>query len=95
MTPAAGDRDRPGDSRGPRRFIDARGRAWEARAHLEAREDWSSADEETHRSGYPVGWLHFTSGEVRKRLRLFPPNWWTLDDAELERLARRARTVDD
>ena len=86
--------DDGGDQRGAheaRRFSDADGRCWTVTEDLIAEREWTSADEESDRSGYPVGWLTFVCGTVRKRLRLFPRQWRSLSDAELERLCRRAR----
>jgi hypothetical protein len=61
--------------------------------HLLPPVGWSSADAESDRAGYPVGWLCFSCGTERKRLRLFPAAWRMLSDADLERLCRRARVV--
>ena len=73
-------------------FSDAEGRHWTVTEEPIPEGEWTSADEETGRSGYAVGWLTFVCGMVRKRLRLFPMQWRCLSDAELERLCRRART---
>jgi hypothetical protein len=83
--PAAAD-----ESRG---FVDVQGRRWAVTEELAPTGEWNSSDEDTHRSGYPVGWLWFASDGMRKRLRLFPAGWRTLADAELERLCRRALVV--
>ena len=85
---------RDGEPDGPRYFRDSRGRRWALTEELTPLAEWTSADAETHRSGYPVGWLSFVSGSLRKRLRLFPAQWRTLSDAELDRLCRRARKVE-
>jgi hypothetical protein len=80
-----------GQPDGPRYFRDGDGQRWAVAEEPTPRGEWSSADRETHRSGYPVGWLSFVCGTLRKRLRLFPAEWRTLSDAELDRLCRRAR----
>ena len=84
-------RVRDGQRDGPRYFRDAEGRRWTVTEEPTPKAEWTSADGETHRSGFPVGWLSFVCGALRKRLRLFPAHWQTLSDAELERLCRRAR----
>ena len=80
-----------GDVDGPRSFTGLDGRRWTASEEPTPPDEWSSADRETHGSGYPVGWLSFACDGVRKRLRLFPAHWRALSDAELDRLCQRAR----
>ena len=77
----------PGRSR---RFRDSQGRGWTVAEEPTPAEEWTSADEETWRAGYPVGWLSFTCGALRKRLRLFPTHWRLLPDSTLEQLCGRA-----
>ena len=79
-----------GDPAGARRFADADGRRWSVVEDLFPRDLWTTADEDTNRSGYPVGWLRFTCDDLHKRLRLFPTGWRSLTEAQLERLCRRA-----
>jgi hypothetical protein len=86
-------RVRAGDPDGLRCFRDGEGLRWTVTEEPTPLGEWSSADEETHRSGYPVGWLSFVGDTRRKRLRLFPAHWRTLSDAELEQLCRRAREL--
>lgn len=78
---------------GSRSFTDARGQRWTVVEERTARADWSSAEQDANDSGYPVGWLYFCCGPARKRLRLYPKDWASLADAQLERLAARARPV--
>ena len=85
---AAGDDSAARDAR---RFSDAEGRCWTVTEEPIPEREWTSADADSDRSGYSVGWLAFVCGTVRKRLRLFPKHWRSLTDAELERLCRRAR----
>lgn len=75
---------------GRRSFTDADGVSWTLAEEPIPLADWTSADEDSHRAGYAVGWLHFTCVDRRKRLRLYPARWWTLSDAQLDRLSRRA-----
>jgi hypothetical protein len=82
---------RAGEPGAPRYFTDAHGRRWKVVEEPIPSRDWTSADQDTHLSGYPVGWLTFSFRRVRKRLRLFPAYWWALPDAELARLCHRAR----
>lgn len=89
--PSASTNTGTGEPGEPRYFTDAQGRRWTVVEEPIPRRDWTSADEDTHHAGYPVGWLSFSSGPVRRRLRLFPAYWWTLPDAELARLCHRAR----
>ena len=88
---AEGGGDDGGAARDVRRFSDADGRRWTVTEEPIPASEWTSADEDTDRSGYAVGWLAFVCGTVRKRLRLFPKQWRSLADPELERLCRRAR----
>lgn len=83
--------DDGGAPRAARHFSDADGRRWTVTEEPIPASEWTSADEDADRAGYPVGWLAFVCGSVRKRLRLFPKQWHALTDAELERLCRRAR----
>ena len=78
---------------GSRQFTDAEGHRWTVVEEWIARVDWTASDEDSHRAGYGVGWLHFACTEHRKRLRLYPVLWLALSDAELDRLCRRAREV--
>ena len=84
---------RGGEPNGRRWFIDAEGRHWTVAEELIPRAEWTTADEESHRAGYGVGWLHFTSAAVRKQRRFFPLHWRTLSDAELETLCERALAI--
>jgi hypothetical protein len=43
--------------------------------------------------GLEQGWLAFMSGERKRRLAPFPPEWQTAPDPELERLCSAARAV--
>lgn len=74
-------------------FTDVEGRHWTVGEELLAPGDWNPSDDDSHRAGYGVGWLHFTSAHMRKRLRLFPRHWRTLSDAELASLSQRALAV--
>jgi hypothetical protein len=49
------------------------------------------ADFEHSQSGYGVGWLVFERAGVRKRVRLYPADWYGLRDDELEKFCGRAR----
>ena len=91
---APSDGAEPAAPNDARRFIDREGRPWTVAEEPFPRQEWTSADEETHRAGHPVGWLRFTSAGLRRRLRLFPARWRTLPPAELERLCRRAMATD-
>ena len=82
-----------GEHEGQRSFTDSDGRHWSVVEELIPRADWTAADDDGHRAGYAVGWLHFHCADLRKRLRLFPVRWRALSDAELDRLCRRALTV--
>lgn len=86
-------RSEGGWSGAPRRFTDARGLRWTVAQESIPRADWTTADEDNHRAGYGVGWLHFACAACRRRLRLFPVRWQALSDAELDRLCRRAMQV--
>ena len=82
-----------GGSEARRQFTDAEGLRWTVAQERIPRDEWTSADEDNHRAGDAVGWLHFGCAECRRRLRLFPSLWLALSDAELDRLCRRAREV--
>ena len=41
--------------------------------------------------GLEKGWLAFVSGEAKRRLAPYPPDWTTADTPELERLCHLAR----
>lgn len=73
--------------------MDADGHRWTVVEEPFPWAEWTSADEDSHRAGYAVGWLHFACAECRRRLRLFPVRWRALPDAELDRLCRRALQV--
>jgi hypothetical protein len=81
---------RANESEAARQFTDAEGLRWTVVEERIPSDDWTSADEENHRAGYGVGWLHFCCAALRRRLRLFPAIWQTLSDADLDRLCRRA-----
>jgi hypothetical protein len=82
-----------GDESDQREFVDVQGRRWTVTEDLVPRPEWSSAEAEAHRAGYPVGWLYFRCDTEQRRLRLFPSAWQTLSDVDLERLCGRARVV--
>jgi hypothetical protein len=86
----SGDSSRAGESEVTRQFTDADGLRWTVVEVRIPSDDWTSADEEHHRAGYVVGWLHFSCAAWRRKLRLFPAIWRSLSDAELDRLCRRA-----
>jgi hypothetical protein len=56
-------------------------------------DEWSTADLESSRHGYGVGWLIFEGGDVRKRLRLYAANWHESSGQELEQLCGRAHRL--
>jgi hypothetical protein len=81
---------RTGDPEATRQFTDAEGLRWTVVEERFPSADWTSADEDHHRAGYGVGWLHFGCAAWARRLRLFPTIWQKLSDVELDRLCRRA-----
>ena len=78
------------EAEGPRRFTDAEGRHWTVREEFIPQAEWTLTDRDGHAAGYAVGWLHFSCGKRRKRLRFFPSHWRTFTDAALDQLCRRA-----
>lgn len=81
----------PGDLR--REFRDAAGRTWIVSESPIPTGEWTTADDETWRAGYGVGWLCFQCGTTRRRRRMYPKRWSRLSDVELERLCLFAREV--
>ena len=79
---------------GRRQFSDVLGRAWTVYEAAIPRRDWTSADEDTNRAEFGVGWLWFECGAYRRRLRLYPKRWDLLSDRQLERLCARGMPYD-
>jgi hypothetical protein len=71
-----------------RTFEDSAGAVWEVfEVHR------SSIGAGAVSGGLEQGWLAFMSGETKRRLAPFPPEWQTAPDPELERLCATARAV--
>lgn len=75
-----------------RAFMDSAGRSWTAKERPIPRPEWTHADEQSDEAGYGVGWLCFVSGELARRLRLYPKEWTLLSDETLAQLCDRARS---
>lgn len=76
-----------------REFRDADDRLWTVFESLIPRSEWTTADSDTFRAGYGIGWLCFETRDEWRHLRLYPTHWATLADASLIRLWRQARDV--
>jgi hypothetical protein len=71
-----------------RTFEDSTGAVWEVfEVHR------SSTHPGSVSGGLEQGWLAFMSGERKRRLAPFPPEWRTAPESELERLCAAARAV--
>jgi hypothetical protein len=71
-----------------RTFEDSTGAVWEVfEVHRSATHPGSVS------GGLEQGWLAFMSGERKRRLAPFPPEWQTAPEPELERLCSVARAV--
>ena len=71
-----------------RTFEDSVGTVWEV---FEVRR--TSQKAQAVSAGLEQGWLAFVSGQAKRRLAPFPPEWQTADPAELERLCGTARVA--
>jgi hypothetical protein len=71
-----------------RTFADSTGAVWEV---LEVHR--SSSKPGAVSGGLELGWLSFTSGDVKRRLAPIPPQWESSPDLELERLCSTAKAV--
>ena len=71
-----------------RTFEDSAGTVWEV---FEVQRSSHKAQAVT--AGLELGWLAFISSSQKRRLAPYPPQWRTVDDAELERLCASARAA--
>jgi hypothetical protein len=71
-----------------RTFEDSQGTLWEV---FEVQRSSQKAQAVT--AGLERGWLSFVSSREKRRLAPIPPDWTSLDDAELERLCGMARVA--
>jgi hypothetical protein len=53
--------------------------------------EWTTADHDTFRAGYGIGWLCFETKGEKRNIRMYPRNWSKLNDGGLIRLWDRSR----
>lgn len=74
-----------------REFRDVDARLWTVFESLIPLNEWTAADHDTHKAGYGIGWLCFDTANEWRHLRIYPRQWWKLNDDALLRLWRQSR----